>query len=209
MAEQHRSGQGRRHGNALPAGARGRHAVRLPGVVTLLLGFTGIVTATAAQASQPSTASTKWKIEPTPNPASAEISGLTAVSCTSGRACTAVGTHAKSLSSPSSGLAERWNGKTWRSQAIPRPAKNTWFFGVSCSTARACTAVGYKHDGLPDAQPLAEAWNGKSWRMQTAPHPVGFASGFLGGVSCVRARCTAAGDFAGGARSVATLAMAN
>ncbi|MGD0085295.1 MAG: hypothetical protein ABSD78_19215 [Acidimicrobiales bacterium] len=39
---------------------------------------------------------TKWAVEPTPNPTGAENSGLSAVSCISATACTAVGTYVNS-----------------------------------------------------------------------------------------------------------------
>ena len=300
MAESHRTGQVRRYGNGSRMRVRWTHAVRLLGVVTVLLGCTGIAAAGVAQASQLRTAAgSAWKIEPTPNQAGANINEFSAVSCTSKRACTAVGSHAASLSSPSFTLAERWNGTswriqptilpkgaasstftgvscgsasactavggalhkatgvgvnlaeawngrrwrvqaianpkgatdgelyavfctspdactavghydnaagrvlavverwngtTWRIQAIPRPAKLTWLFGVSCSAARACTAVGYQNTGTGDAQPLAEAWNGTKWHVQAVPLPHGAPGGALSAVSCTSpSACTATG----------------
>jgi len=300
MAEGYRASRTRRDGSELRAGVRWTRAIRLLGVATLLLAFTGIATAGAAQASQPAKATgTAWKIEPTPNPASAEISVLSAVSCSSGRACTAVGSYTSSPSMPGAALAERWNGqswhiqptakvngatslelygvscasasactavgsafdtagsrdvnlaeawngqswhvqaipnrggatdstlyadsctsasactavgvydnaagfpramverwngKAWHIQAIPQPAKRTWFFGVSCSAARACAAVGYQNNGTGDAQPFAEAWNGTQWRALTVPLPHGAPGGAFSAVSCTSpSACTATG----------------
>ena len=105
MAEPQRTNQVRRDGSGLQAGACWARAVRLLGAVIVLLGFTAMVTAGAAQAGQPRTAAgSGWKVEPTPNQNrdSGGINELSAVSCTSGRACTAVGSHAASLSSPGS-----------------------------------------------------------------------------------------------------------
>jgi hypothetical protein len=279
---------------------RWTRAIRLLGVATLLLAFTGIATAGAAHASQPAKPTGRaWKIEPTPNPAGAEVSVLSAVSCSSGGACTAVGSDTSSLSSPGAALAERWNGKSWliqptakvdgatsselvgvscasasactavgnafdtagsrdvnlaeawngkswrvqavpnrggatesnlyavscssasactavgvydnaagfpramaerwngkawRIQAIPQPAKRTWFFAVSCSAARACTAAGYQNNGTGDAQPFAEAWNGTQWRVLTVPLPHGAPGGAFSAVSCTSpSACTATG----------------
>src|SRR5205814_4360780 len=101
----------------LQAGACWARAVRLLGAVIVLLGFSAMVTAGAAQAGQPRTAAgSGWKVEPTPNQNrdSGGINELSAVSCTFGRACTAVGSHAASVSSPSFPLAERRNGTRWR-----------------------------------------------------------------------------------------------
>ncbi len=48
-------------------------------------------------------------------------------------------------------LADRWNGTAWVIQRTAQPPKG-WtpvFGGVSCTSARACTAVGdrYRQDG--------------------------------------------------------------
>lgn len=200
MVEQHRMSQVRRDGSGLRARVRWAPATRLLGVLALLLGCTWIVTAGAAQAGQASTApGSAWKVEPTPNPAGATINELSAVSCTSGRACTAVGSRAASLSSPSFTLAERWNGTRWRIQhaIVPHGAASGTLFAVSCASATACTAVGSasgKAAGL--SVNLAEAWNGTSWRVQAIADPSGSTGGSLHGVSCTsRSACTAVGYY--------------
>ena len=202
MAESDRKSQVRRNGNGLPVRARWAHAARLLGVLTLLLGCTWIVTAGAVQASQTGPAAgSAWKVERTPNQnrTSAGINELSAVSCTSRRACIAVGSHAASLSSPSFTLAERWNGTRWRIQhaVLPRGASSGTLFGVSCVSATACTAVGsafFKATRL--TVNLAEAWNGKRWRVQAIPTPKGSTGGSLHGVSCTsRSACTAVGNY--------------
>ncbi len=74
--------------------------------------------------------------------------------------------------------------------------------GVSCTSATACTAVGF--DGLNATggnearSTLAERWNGTSWTVQPTPNTSGASSGIgLLSVSCVSATsCTAVG-FAG------------
>jgi hypothetical protein len=186
------------HRDWLRRGVRWAHALRLLGAVTLLLGVVGVVTVGTAQASQPAKAATNaWKVEPTPNQAGAEINGLSAVSCTSGRACTAVGTYADSLSSPIHAVVERWNGKHWSMQAPAKPkgATATEFFGVSCASVKDCVAVGvvaYKSS----SGTLAEAWNGKNWRVQATPRIKGVPAGALYSVSCTSASaCTAVGQY--------------
>src|SRR5215831_13031079 len=173
MAEPRRTSQVRRDGT----GVRWARATRLLGVLTLLLGCSWVVTAGPVQARQTrSAAGSGWKVEPTPNQNrnSAGINELWAVSCSSGRACTAVGSHAASLSSPGFTLAERWNGTRWRIQPtkLPAGAKSGGLTGVSCPSATACTAVGSTPGKAPDTSVnLGEAWNGTRWRAQAIPAP--------------------------------------
>jgi len=189
------------------------HAARLLGVLTLLLGGAWMVTAGAAQASQAGTAAgSGWKVEPTPNQNrdAAAINELSAVSCTSGRACTAVGSHAASLSSTGFPLAERWNGTHWRIQptVLPTGAKSGGLAGVSCPSATACTAVGSTPGKAPDTSVnLGEAWNGTRWRVQAVPAPKGSTSSGLFGVSCTSPdACTAVGHYSTAAGRVLALA---
>ena len=202
MAESHRMSEVRRDGGGLRAGVRWTRAIRLLGAAMVLLGFTGFVTAGAAQASQPRLAAGgPWKVEPTPNQnkTGPGINELSAVSCTSGRACTAAGSHAASLSSPSFTSAERWNGTSWRIQRtiLPHGAASSTFTGVSCASATACTAVGSAiGKAAGRSVNLAESWNGTSWRVQAVPTPVGSTGSSLFGVSCTSpGACTAVGNY--------------
>lgn len=54
--------------------------------------------------------------------------------------------------------------------------------GVSCTSAKSCTAVGSYKDG-PDTVTLADGWNGAKWALQPTPNPEGTVSELLG-VSC-------------------------
>jgi len=113
----------------------------------------------------------RWAVRATA-PGSDEL--LSAVSCTSAMACTAVGFH----------TIERWNGAEWAIQRSPGIRGS--LAGVSCATAHACTAVG---EGIKGA--VAEHWNGSKWVIQRTPRP---ARRTLAGVSCTSARvCTAVG----------------
>lgn len=189
------------------------HAVSLLGALVLLLGFTATVTAGAAQASQSRPAAgSVWQVEPTPNQdtTSAGVNQLSAVSCTSSRACTAVGSHAASVSSPSFTLAERWNGTSWRIQPtiLPKGAQATGFHGVSCASASSCTAVGSAFvQATSRSVNLAEAWNGKSWRVQAIPTPKGSTGAGLNAVSCTSSSaCTAVGFYDNSAGTVLPVA---
>ena len=211
MAESHRTGLARRGSSGVRTGVCWRRAVRLLSIVTLVAGFLGVVTAGAAQASQPGTAGgSAWQVEPTPNLPGAEINEFSAVSCTSGRACTAVGSHAASLSSPGFTLAQRWNGTSWRVQRtiLPNGAASSTFTGVSCASATACTAVGAAiGKATRRGVNLAEAWNGASWRVQAIPTPQGSTGSSLFAVSCTSpSACTAVGDYDNAAGRVLAVA---
>jgi hypothetical protein len=157
--------------------------------VAAVVGLAGGVAAPgiAAAGTEPS-----WVIQATRSPGGTGVrlgSVLLAVSCPSATACTAVGGY-----TPSPGaivtLAERWNGRKWAVQPMPR-VKDAVLFGVSCSSARACTAVGYGRKGT-----LAERWNGRKWVVQPTPNPSGSKGSELVGVSCSSANaCAAVGSY--------------
>jgi hypothetical protein len=139
----------------------------------------------------------RWKIQPVPSPAGHPLSGFFAVSCTSARACTAVGakTDARGSSTP---LAERWNGTSWRIQATASPPGSMGgeFLAVSCSSATACTAGGANIDSSGASVPLAERWHGARWRIQVTHAPAGSIGSGFAGMSCSSAAaCTAAGSY--------------
>jgi len=136
----------------------------------------------------------KWKIQSTPNPAGAAESLLRGVSCTTARACVAVGTEVTPAGAIGP-LAERWNGRSW---ALIPPAPGGPLAAVSCSSASACTAVG----GL--GSPLAERWNGRAWTIQPIASLSGATSTALNGVSCPSATsCVAVGHWVNGGHTFA------
>ena len=100
-----------------------------------------------------------WSIQHTPNPAGGSGSILNGVSCTSARACTAVGDYFNGTASVT--LAERWNGTRWSIRHPPNPAgaSDVFLNGVSCTSASACTAVGEYFNGTAGVT-LAEGWSG-------------------------------------------------
>jgi hypothetical protein len=92
-------------------------------------------------------------------------------------------------------LAEKWNGTSWSIMPTPNPsgALTSFLLGVSCTSATACTAVGYYDNSTSQSPSLAEAWNGSSWSIQPTPNPS--SSGVLRAVSCTSASaCSAVGD---------------
>ena len=113
-----------------------------------------------------------WSIVPSPNqPTSASL--LEGVSCVSANACEAVGNYNVGLGNYQT-LVESWNGTSWA--IVPSPNGQTimtglrtddnGLIGVSCTSARACEAVGlYFNVGLSNYQTLIESWNGSSWSL--------------------------------------------
>jgi hypothetical protein len=91
---------------------------------------------------------------------------LSAVSCTSPRACTAVGSSA----SQQFALAERWDGSTWTTQRVPDVNRigYTRLTAVSCSSGSACMALGTYNGG---SMAIAELWNGATWELRPMPGP--------------------------------------
>jgi hypothetical protein len=87
---------------------------------------------------------TAWAVQATPNPVGTNGSELSGVSCTSATACTAVGAYYLAYGVPVA-LAERWNGTAWVIQATRNPGgtNGSYLSGVSCTSATACTAVGF------------------------------------------------------------------
>jgi hypothetical protein len=143
----------------------------------------------------------RWAIQSTPRLAGLKFDVLNAVSCSSARACTAVGYSAPDASSIGTALAERWNGQSWTTQTSPAPA-NSSLASVSCNSGVTCTAVGY---GTPGSRTtLAERWNGERWTIQSTPNPAKAWATALSGVSCSSAsRCVAAGFSLSGPLTVA------
>ncbi len=103
-----------------------------------------------------------WSIQSTPSPNGTTLS---AVSCTSPTACTAVGNYTDTSSNYVT-LAERWDGSRLSIQPTPTPTGGGQLLGVSCTSTTACTAVGPNPSG-----PLAEIWDGNNWSIQNTPSP--------------------------------------
>ena len=113
-------------------------------------------------------------------------SALDGVSCSSVKSCMAVGT--TDSNGQGTTLAERWNGVTWTLEKTPIPPRaaadsGAQLYGISCSSATACTAVGYYYDRNADDFLLAERWDGRQWSYQRTPRARG-ADASSGGVSC-------------------------
>jgi hypothetical protein len=130
-----------------------------------------------------------WKRQAIPR----GIKQLFAVSCSSARACTAVGGFEDSSDPP----VIRLSGTVWSIQRTAKPvASRGWLFNaVSCPSAADCMAVGASQtrSGRPAA--LTERWNGSSWQVLPVPTPMSRTRpSFLSDVSCTSPNaCTAVG----------------
>jgi len=148
------------------------------------------------------TASTMWSIAYPHLPARASGGGrLNAVDCTSPSACIAVGadTGAGHVTLP---LIERWNGHAWHvmvTPALPAAVRASTLFGVACTGAGHCTAVGSTSTGANQSSTLAERLSGGRWRLQPTPSN-GTLAASLDAVSCPAVNaCVAVGSRGGGA----------
>ena len=130
---------------------------------------------------------TSWSLQKPAIPKGGRNVRLLGVSCVSG-------------SGPAGGivtLAEAWNGTSWSVQPTPNRGAVNALAAVSCTSANACTAVGYSGDALDSLLTLAEAWNGTSWSVQPTPNPANPNHANLTSVSCTSpSACTAVGTAA-------------
>jgi hypothetical protein len=89
------------------------------------------------------------------------------------------------------------SGSGWSVQPTPNAMRfpRSQMFGVSCTSASACVAVGASFDLTSRSRTLAERWNGSKWAIQPTPNPGGAGISVLSGVSCVSASdCIAVGS---------------
>jgi hypothetical protein len=136
---------------------------------------------------------------------------LTGVSCRSAGACTAVGAFdvgdgCEWGDQPciDGALVERWNGKRWSIQAVPRLASWTSYglAQVSCPSLTSCFAIGTFNE---DDSPFAAHWNGHAWSSQPMPKPR-LRNSPTGGLSCTSSdACTAVWSFTDGGVSRAPI----
>ena len=128
---------------------------------------------------------------------------LEAVACPRSTLCIAVGRRARPHGQYP--FAERWNGSSWKIQAIPPPkASDAFLVAVSCPAANDCTAVGGEASSAQQFGLLAEQWNGHRWRVTQTGDPAGVSAGNLASVSCASDdNCVAVGMSQGTTRDFA------
>ena len=135
-----------------------------------------------------------WTLDVLVDKVPANPSQFSSVSCSSASQCLAVGYY--QVASAQFLLTDSWNGKSWT--LIPATKGVGPATGVSCISARNCTAVG--------SSGIAYGWNGSTWAAES-PAPKG-GEGSVSSVTCALSMCMAVGDYV--ARGVtATLAEYN
>jgi hypothetical protein len=155
-----------------------------------------------------------WTLQPVPAPAGGP--GLMhSVACASAKSCVAAGVNYApgAQGEPGAGRQQPasvvWNGSTWELAPVPYPRQakdGAYLYGVDCSAATACTAVGSYTPGTEGGPTMAERWNGASWTRQDSATPPGDTAQ-LNSVSCPASRvCIAVGDSGTNARPEHTLA---
>jgi len=145
-----------------------------------------------------------WALEQTPSlaPPKATTGGarLLGVSCTSTKACTAVGSKSVNHGSTSvlMPVAERWDGTTWALQKVLVPGsagQQAYLVGVSCASNAACTAVGVRNPRSGVLVSVVLRWDGFNWAIAQTPSPTGVKIVDLSSVSCTSPTvCFAVGD---------------
>jgi hypothetical protein len=122
------------------------------------------------------------------DPGTAKTSGVSAIACSSQRACVAVGSQGAQVPS-SNPLIESWDGRSWRPVSLRgAPSGTAWFTSVSC-VGTFCAAVGGDSAGA-----LTAVGVGTDWRIVPNPASGEGEGAVLNAVSCVSYRwCLTAG----------------
>jgi hypothetical protein len=139
-----------------------------------------------------------WRTESAPKPAApAGYRGvntrLLAAACPSAKLCFAVGQAVAfgAGNAPGGPLIERWDGRRWH--LVIGPASAAPLDSISCTSGRACTAVGaFENEvGTPDANnqevefpSTVERWDGSRWSLGSATTSPATNEAGLQGVSC-------------------------
>jgi hypothetical protein len=134
---------------------------------------------------------TKWKQVSFPLPKGATGGALWGVSCSSAKACTAVGSTYVGKYPKGHGevLVGRWNGSRWTLQSAAAPSgTGPVLRAVSCTSSSSCMAV-----GVTETSAFAERWNGHNWSAKTLPLPKGADLPDASGLSCAGSACTGVG----------------
>src|SRR5215469_3172701 len=85
-------------------------------------------------------------------------------------------------------LIERWNGRSWTTEASPSPGgtHSSFLNGVADVSSSSAWAVGGYSNGA-EQKTLIEHWNGRSWKQVPSPSPGGAHDSYLFGVTALSA----------------------
>lgn len=134
-----------------------------------------------------------WLSVPSPNRSGSNL--LTSISCVSASFCVAAGSSGTSAGNVT--LVEQWNGSRWKIVSSPNfhgnPYDESHLFGVSCSSAKQCFAVGWTANS-DEAEYFIIRWNGRAWSISARQLSAVAQQAFLTGVACTTATaCMAVG----------------
>src|SRR5205814_1373926 len=115
-----------------------------------------------------------WSIVRSPNTSATQDNYLSGVTCTSASDCWAVGDYVIPNDNGFyySTLVEHWNGAAWSFVTSPNTSTTqpNRLYGVTCSSASDCWAVGGYWDDANVSHTLTEHWNGTAWSIVTSPN---------------------------------------
>jgi hypothetical protein len=149
-----------------------------------------------------------WSVVHPPNPAGtgrSNVQSVQTIRCTSARNCIAVGTYGNVRTDILRNQALHWNGSKWSKMSVTNPGGThgegdvSELYGLGCTTADNCWAVGTF--GLVGTlfQDEALHWNGSKWLLAGLANPGGTnpgASNTLTAVNCLSAtNCWAVGYY--------------
>ena len=110
-----------------------------------------------------------WNLTKWGGPSGATSAALTGVSCVSRSNCVAAGGIDTAKTSLAAALT--WNGTKWTVTKVPGPGtgKMSIFYGVSCSAAGNCTAIGETGKATAEVgSQFAGHWSGSAWKLTAA-----------------------------------------
>jgi hypothetical protein len=146
---------------------------------------------------------TSWAMVTSPN-TSATLNNIpTGVTCTSASNCWVVGFHGSVGAWQT--LIEHWDGSSWTIVSSPNSptGESSNLYGVTCTSASDCWAVGFYGTGSPN-QTLIERWDGTAWAVVISPNASATQNNILYGVTCPSAsNCWAIGSSNTGSSGVA------
>jgi hypothetical protein len=138
-----------------------------------------------------------WSFVTSPNTSTTQDNRLDGVTCSSASDCWAVGEYFDDAVI-SHTLIEHWNGAAWSIVTSPNTSAtdHNRLFGVTCTSALHCWAIGYYFMEGSATQTLIEHWNGAAWSIVTSPNTSTTEDNELLGVTCTSASdCWAVGDY--------------
>ena len=128
-------------------------------VLAVGLSVAGVAAASAAAGTG------GWALQSLSGLAAGESAQLSAVSCTTGGFCAAVGSSSGADEGGSGAFAAVRRGGAWSIVSVPLPsgAIGGSLAGVSCDADGTCLAVGQSVNAVGYPQMLAEQWTGSGW----------------------------------------------